>query len=458
VKGEPFPRRCAVRRRRWGVATAVVAVALIVGPLPETALAAAARAVRGASESPVRTLRIYYQSPVLVRAGERVMMPVQIVCATADGTACDASLSLGIRSGVGDAWRFHRVRLGSETTFDLSAPAARAAGSPGAQSVALAFQAEAGGVVSSLPPGGVAPLKFYVAPKIRVVRVPTLPFGRVKAGRTVLTLPWGSGPRRVGLELGRESPTLGPSAFDVDRAGRVFLLDALQGRVAQFSGARLVREWAIPAEPSSDLAVAGDGTVYVTRRVGGQVRVARRTRSGRDRGTVSLGPALLSQLEAGASSAFAELLPMDAWARVPATGSPVLTAIAGRPIRSNERLLRVGNERFVRLGLVRSERVKAAVELRTSRRFGEVALAEAFGSAGYVVVVRIWRPNPASDQFQVIRVSNGRVAESFAISSRTFAASQPLSRFRMGRDGRLYQLVSGPAGIRIVQFDLKGES
>jgi hypothetical protein len=51
----------------------------------------------------------------------------------------------------------------------------------------------------------------------------------VLAGRTVLALPWGSGPMRAGLAPGNESATLGPSSFDVDAAGRIFLLDGLQG-------------------------------------------------------------------------------------------------------------------------------------------------------------------------------------------------------------------------------------
>jgi hypothetical protein len=310
-----------------------------------------------------------------------------------------------------------------------------------------------------LPASGLAPLKFYATRRIQTLRVPAVPFGRVKQGRTVVSLPWGSGPRRVGLELGREAPTLGPPAFDVDRAGHVILLDALQGRVAEFEGARLLRQWPVHADPSSDVAVAGDDTTYVSQEVRGELSVSRRTRSGRGLGTVSLGPAMLSQLRAGVSSAFAELLPLDAWVRIAGRGpESELAPIAGRPVSSGGRLLRVGTERYVRLGVVRAERVESAVELRSSYRFGEVALAEPDGSGGYVVVVRMWTPSPPMDQFQVIHVSKGRVAETFAASSRSFAASLPLSRFRLGRDGRLYQMVSEPRGVRIVRFEMKGES
>jgi hypothetical protein len=99
------------------------------------------------------------------------------------------------------------------------------------------------------------------------------------------------------------------------------------------------------------------------------------------------------------------------------------------------------------------------VELRSSQRFGEVALAEPDGSGGYVVVVRTWqwRPKPA-DQFQVVHISNGRMAQSFAVSSRSFVDTAPQSRFRLGDDGHLYQLVSTSAGIRIVRFELKGDA
>ena len=99
------------------------------------------------------------------------------------------------------------------------------------------------------------------------------------------------------------------------------------------------------------------------------------------------------------------------------------------------------------------------MELRSAHRFGEVALAEPYGAGGYVVVVRVWRSRPKpADQFQVIHISGGRVIQTFAVSSRSFADTPPLSRFRIGPDGSLYQLATGSSGIRIVRFELKGES
>src|SRR5436305_1817879 len=79
---------------------------------------------------------------------------------------------------------------------------------------------------------------FDVPEDLRSVNATAIPFGDVRAGATVLSLPWGSGPLRAGISLGSQSPTVGPSAFDVDAAGRVYLLDELQARVAVFDGGR----------------------------------------------------------------------------------------------------------------------------------------------------------------------------------------------------------------------------
>jgi hypothetical protein len=294
---------------------------------------------------------------------------------------------------------------------------------------------------------------------MKTLSVPAVSFGDVRRGRTVLSLPWGSGSMRAGLELGRESPTLGPPSFDVDRGGHIHLLDALQGRIAEFTDGRLIRERTVTATANADLALGIDGMAYVADVSNGTVNVGRVSASGRDVGIVSLGPGVLSQIRGVGPLSYAEVLPQDAWARVPEVGAGVRapTPVIGRPLESGARLLRVGTERSVRLGTVLGGRVHRAVELRTAGHFGEVALAEPDGSGGYLVVVRVWRSTPRpADQFQVIRVSEGAVGETFAVSSRGFANVRPLSRFRLGPDGHLYQLKTSPDGIRIVRFELKG--
>jgi hypothetical protein len=55
----------------------------------------------------------------------------------------------------------------------------------------------------------------------------------------------------------------------------------------------------------------------------------------------------------------------------------------------------------------------------------------------------------------VIRVAGGKVISTFAVGDGRFAETPPLSRFRLGSDGRLYQLTTSPDGMRIVRFDLE---
>ena len=446
-------------KSRWRVLTGLVVVALTGGAFAGLATASGDAAGKIQSD-PVRVLRIYYQAPVLVRAGDRVMMPVQVVCATARGHACHAAVSLGVKVGREDPWRFRTVPASATLAFDLSGPAARAATSR-EPSVSFVLRARARKVVASRPPlDGDPPLEFYVTSKVRPLNLRPIPFGRWRKGRTVLALPWGSGHGQAGLALGRESPTFGPSSFHVDREGHVHLLDPLLDRLTEFSGRHVLGDRNIVSRAGADLAIASDGAAYVAQTAVGLVRVTRVGASGANSGTISLGPGVLSQVRAAGRSAYAEVLPLDAWIRVPRNaGAPIhLPPIVGRPLGSGGRLVRVGTERFVRLGVVVQRAVRKAVELRSTHRFGEVALAESDGAGGYVVVVRVWRsqPDPA-DQFQVVHITNGRVRQTFAVSSRSFAEISPLSRFRLGDDGRLYQLVTERWGMRIVRFELEGD-
>ena len=113
----------------------------------------------------------------------------------------------------------------------------------------------------------------------------------------------------------------------------------------------------------------------------------------------------------------------------------------------------------MRLGRLAGGVVGDAVELRSTQSLGEVALAEPDGPHGYIVVVHVWRtaPTPA-DQYQVLRMAGGRVVESFAAGDQRFAETGPLSKFRLGLDGHLYQMTDQPDGVRIVRYDLGGES
>ena len=115
-------------------------------------------------------------------------------------------------------------------------------------------------------------------------------------------------------------------------------------------------------------------------------------------------------------------------------------------------------EDFLRLAVVADGRLVDPIEVRFAQPLGELALAEPDGSNGYWAVVHVRRDHPPADQYQVVHISGGRVVQNFAIGDRRFADTPPLARFRLGRDGFLYQLLTSSAGMRIVRFDLGRES
>src|SRR5437764_14693139 len=109
---------------RWRALAGLVATGLLVGGLPGDGIAASAgpsgelvsaRAAWGQGPA------IYYTPPILVRVGEPVRVPVDVVCATPDGRACRTRVAIGTREGGGDwhqAWAPGRPGL----QFDLTGP------------------------------------------------------------------------------------------------------------------------------------------------------------------------------------------------------------------------------------------------------------------------------------------------------------------------------------------------
>jgi hypothetical protein len=400
-------------------------------------------------------LTLFYTPPVLVRAGEPVRVPVDLVCATPDGLSCSAGLTVGVRTP-GATWRTVTVRPTHQRTIDFSEPASRTSSAAG-QSVAYYFRAGSGASRLSLPAAGpAAPLRFYVAPRMGRVSIPAIPFGHTRAGNEVLSLPWGSGPDKAGLQPGRESATLGPSSFDVDANGRVYLLDSEQDRLAIFSGGRLVREVPMPLTADADVAVTEKGIVYVADRSGDGVTVRRISADGAIGPPRVVGSGILGQVRTDGEAATANILPADTWLITDGQGRSASSS--ARPLAAGGELLRVGTERRIRLGIASAGAVSGAVELDSSQLLAEVALAESARPGEYWVVAHPWRERPTSaDQFQVIHVVDGRVTASFAVADDAFADQPPMTRFRLA--GRfLYQLTTSPGGARIVRFDLGRES
>ena len=423
---------------------------------PEESVSPAAAIDRPAS------IEIFYTPPVLVPAGRDVRLPVDAVCTTEHGNVCSADVTLGTQVGLGP-WETVTAPARPGLEFDVTDATARAirAGT-GYVRFFLRAQNATGLATSTGTPQ--TPLKFWVTTEISKIEMPTIPFGRVRKPETALFLPWGSGPLKAGLSLGRESLTVGPSAFDVDEAGRVYLVDGEQDRLAVFSGGRLARETSLELESQGDLSVAADGTAYVLDVRKGVAHVRTVSASGLAAAPLPVGEALSSHIRVVGNTAFANVLPADTWVRVPRDGDTLPSALGAeasvaRPIGGDDQLLRVGTSSTVRLAEISGDALRHAVEIQSEVALGEVALAEPDGGAGYWCVIRVWRDGPSpADQYQVLHVQRGNVVESFAVSSEQYADTPPLSTFRLGGDGDLYQLATSPSGVRILRFDLGEEA
>jgi hypothetical protein len=430
-----------------------------------------ARLARASPDEP--RLRVFYTPPVLVRAGEQVEIPVDVACATAEGDPCTADVEIGTQVGT-ESWRSRMVHASGEApvVFDLTTAASRAAVQSGMVRFFLRGTNETGSV-TSLGSAGTAPatsgggggadatLRFYVVARMPTVTMPEIPFGETRTGEQVLFLPWGSGSRRAGLEFGDESDTIGPTSFDVDAGGDLYLLDALQQRVAVFAGGSLRRQVGLPAGVHLDVGAGEDGTSFVLSKSDRSVVVRRVSASGSVEAGSSVGEAVDGHLEVVGSEPFAGLLPLDAWVSVPPSGDSIPSSPPiriGRPLSARTELLRIARPDSIRVAELSDGRVEDAVEIQSSVPLGEVELADPDGKGGYWVVVHVWRDEPtAADQYEVVHARGEAILEAFAVSSGQFAAVPPLNRFRLG-GGFLYQMTSSPEGIQIVRNRLVEES
>ncbi len=439
---------------RWKVVAGVVVAGMLSTGL---ALGVSSGASAGPAEPSVPagsgngSVRLFATNPTLVRAGERVSIPVDAVCATARHRVCSAVVRFSERNAAG-AWHSASAPSSTMLRFDLSAPASRAAANASGGAVEYAVGASGGGTNATLGRAA-APLRFYVVPSMPVVRVPQVPFGQVRTGRTVLYLPWGSGPNAAGLIAPDESAGEGPSAFDVGRDGSITLLDPVQDRMGVWRSGKRLRSVHLPLTGRADVSVTPSGRAFVLDLSGASRTVRSVDGEGRVATVADLGNDLGSEIRTTGEQPFVLREPLDAWTPL-GPGAPMSI---GQPSGGGGQLLRIATESSVRLGLLSGGTVRNPVELRSADRFGEIALAEADGTGGYLAVLHMWREGSnAADQYQVVRVFGHAVTESFAIADLHIVGGLPLSRFRLGPDGNLYALTAASDGARVVRFDLRG--
>src|SRR5687767_1989774 len=97
---------------RWRLAGVAATLGLLVGGGAVMRVGASVLPARVSDAASV--LHLFYTPPVLVRAGERVRVPVDVVCATEAGEACSATAEIEVDDGLG-----HLLRSGSEAVKGL---------------------------------------------------------------------------------------------------------------------------------------------------------------------------------------------------------------------------------------------------------------------------------------------------------------------------------------------------
>src|SRR2546426_4918231 len=114
--------------KRSRVAGVRVTLGLLIGGGFALRGPAGATSVQAASNvAPAQRLDVFYPPPILVRAGESVRLPVDVVCATARGRSCPSDVVLAARTGSG-RWQRAGGAAVNGLEFDLSGPAGRAGG------------------------------------------------------------------------------------------------------------------------------------------------------------------------------------------------------------------------------------------------------------------------------------------------------------------------------------------
>jgi hypothetical protein len=404
-------------------------------------------AAGAAAASTPTDLQVFYRSPVLVRPGEALHIPVDVVCIRS-GSACSATAHVIIAG----SRQVASAPAAPGLAFDLRAAASRAA-STGRLDYLLGASSGAGDYVS-LPGAAGGSLHVYVTSHMPVVQLPAISAGSLRRGTQALFMPWGSGERSAGLSTGEEALTLGPSSFAIGPDGSFHVADVFHQRIAVFHGGRLDASLQLAMSPQTDLAVGAEGQTFIASdfAVG-----ERRTRftvldRGGDLESFRTEPAsILSQVGTDGTTGYAKFLPLDAWTAFPdaATASGATTGV---PLRTGGELLRSLTRNSVRLGIADGRRVHRAVELRSTQQLGDLAYASTDGAGGYVAVVRIVSANA----YAVAHIARDRSVTAFAVPARQYAATMPHGQFRLGPDGALYQLTTSPDGARIVRYAMGG--
>jgi hypothetical protein len=401
---------------------------------------------------------ILHTPPLLAQAGEPVELRYDVVCGQAKdepGGTCSPKGSVFVRaSGASD---FVEQPLEREPDGLLSAEVSAGGGG-------FDYYAELDngrGETATLPEAAAdAPQHVWPLASWATVDLGSEHFGDTRSPSSVVSeLTWGKGSQALGLDSGQEQSRIGPSAFDVAPDGSIVVLDQVNHRLSTLRPGQATLQLPIDfAGGEGDLAIGGDGTIYVLDAGGSQPVVRSFSPAGALIAGTPLAEATADMVRVGPDGPLVHVYPSEMWlptgpGRPPIAPEQQLAgAKVARSVDGGPAVVVSASPAEARFALVRGGDVVHSWLVRSSTSLGEVQLAEPYGD-GLLVVVRLWNENQA--EFRVLRLVPGGLAGSFAVDRAEWAETASLSRFRL-HGSTLYQLRSAPSGVEIAAFEIGG--
>jgi hypothetical protein len=454
-------RRPSVRSLAGGAAGIAVGV---IGGIGLTSLSAAG--------PPAFNARIGVETshvpPVLTLPGEPVLLRYAIVCAPRDdGEPCDGSGEVYARAGQSGPFERLALRRGADSRegrYFVELPPSMAGSERGFSYYAV-LRDDSTGETVTVPSGGPAgPQRSLPLDRAVQVDLGSHTFGRTRRpDARPVDAHWGSGVGELGLAGSRELGFVGPSAFDVDAAGQVTLLDQVNGRVQRWSRGRVEATPLAVTEGLADFAVEPDGSLDVLEPPDRltPVPVLRSFRAdGSEKWAQQLADRTWAKLAVGQAGPVVQQQPSEQW-RPLAEHGRALGRVAqaahgrtGRPLANGRELVveRRGAAEL-RIAEVVGDSVLRSWRLTGSTPLAEVQLVEPFGSR-VVVVVKTYTETRSEDV--VLVLDRTEIVQRFSVEPHEWAESAPLARFRLAGPS-LYQLGSAPSGAFVDRFDLEVE-
>ena len=401
---------------------------------------------------------ILHTPPLLAHAGEAVELRYDVVCGQVKdepGGACTPKGSVFVRAS--GASEFVEQPLEREPDGLPSAEVPTGHGG-------FDYYAELDngrGETATLPEAAAAaPEHVWPLATWTTVDLGSEQFGETRPPSSIVSeLTWGKGSQALGLDSGQEQSRIGPSAFDVAPDGSIVVLDQVNHRLLTLQPGGATAQVPIDfAGGEGDLAVGGDGKIYVLDAGGSQPVVRSFSPAGDLIAGTPLAETTADMVRVGSDGPLVHAYPSEMWLPT-GPGRPPLApeqqlagAQAARSVDGGLAVVVSASPAEARFALVRGGEVVHSWLVRSPTSLGEVQLAEPFGD-GLLVVVRLW--NESQAQFRVLRLAPDGLAGTFAVDRTEWAETASVSRFRL-RGSTLYQLRSAPSGVEIATFEIGG--